>query len=205
MFHPIVSGGAGDIVLTYRRRELTLVALAQRVSIGLSRVMRYFVGLPALEEDGEHPSIGIMSGVASKSRRLMSCARSFVAASRSEVIAFCVKENKQVNMSEIIYYSQRTIFVLVHACGPATTPQMHGSWLFFPFLVLSLSFFNARSFLLASFIVCNPASPHLTEHPPEESPKDTEMGQMLLAVPDKSKSVRISKSECRQIKTSTNE
>jgi len=56
------------------------------------------------------------------------------------------------------------------------------SRLFFPFLALSSSFFNARSFLLASFIVCNPASSHLTEHPPEEPPEDTEMGLTLLVL-----------------------
>jgi len=102
MFCPIESGGAGDMVLAYGRRELTLAALARRVLIGLSRVMRCFVGLLAPEgdiKDGECPFIGVMSSIALRSRRLMSCARSFVAASRSEIIAFSVKENKEVNKS----------------------------------------------------------------------------------------------------------
>ena len=98
MFRPIHSGGAGDITLAYERRELMLAALAWRVLIGLSRVMRCFVRLPASEgdiKDGEHLFIGVMSGVASRSRRLMSCARSFIAATSSEIISFlCQRKQK---------------------------------------------------------------------------------------------------------------
>ena len=103
MFFPMDSGGAGDIVLAYRRKELTLAVLARRVLTGLSRVMWCFVGLPVPEgdiKDGERPLIGITpSGVASRSRRLMSYARSSIAASRSEIVAFSVKENTKLNMS----------------------------------------------------------------------------------------------------------
>lgn len=86
---PMDGTTAVDIVLAYGRSEVTLAALARRRLTGLSRVMR-FVGLPAWEEankDGERPLIGDMSGVACKSRRLMSCARSFVAASRRDITA----------------------------------------------------------------------------------------------------------------------
>jgi len=71
MFCPMDRGGASDIILAYRRRELTLAALGRRVLIGLARVIWRFVGLPASEgdiKDGERPFIGVMSGVASRSR-----------------------------------------------------------------------------------------------------------------------------------------
>jgi hypothetical protein len=86
---PMDGTTAVDMVLAYGRSEVTLAALARRRLIGLSRGMP-FVGLPAWEEankDGERPLIGDMSGVACKSRRLMSWARSFVAASKRDITA----------------------------------------------------------------------------------------------------------------------
>ena len=71
MFCLMNRGGASDIILAYGRRELTLAALAQRVLIGVSRVIWSFVGLPASEgntKDGERPFIAVMSGVAARSR-----------------------------------------------------------------------------------------------------------------------------------------
>jgi hypothetical protein len=91
---------AVDIVLAYGRSEVTLAALARRRLTGLSEVT-LFVGLPAWEEankDGERPLIGDMSGVAWRSRRLMSCARSFVAASSRDMTAQSISQN-QINES----------------------------------------------------------------------------------------------------------
>jgi len=82
MFRPIDSGGAGDITLAYERRGLMLAALVRIVLIGLSKVVRCLVGASEGDiKDGKRQFIGVISGVASRSRRLMSCARSFVAAS----------------------------------------------------------------------------------------------------------------------------
>jgi hypothetical protein len=97
---PMDETTAVDIVLEYGRSDVTLAALARRRLIGLSRIMR-FVGLPAWEDankDGERPLRGDISGVACRSRRLMSCARSFVAASRRDITAQSVSQN-QMNES----------------------------------------------------------------------------------------------------------